>query len=176
MNQYTVRVLLIWNPSAFTRAIRVEKPPELVFQASQAMRLIFGPELMRPMTIASGPARPHLDFAVEQSDSEFKRALFALKVGDTLELLGPRGAFFLERDRPAVMIASGMGITPFRSMLEALADEAATLAGVLVHATRGNIDVPFRAEIDALAERAGLRLVRRWVPSGPSCSPRSRRT
>ena len=51
------------------------------------------------MTIASGPERPHLDFAVQRSDSEFKRLFFALGAGDTLRVGPPRGAFILERGR-----------------------------------------------------------------------------
>jgi ferredoxin-NADP reductase len=49
-------------------------------------------------------------------------------------------------------------------MLEALADEHATLAGALVHATHGPLDVPFRDEIDALARHAGLHLSRKIGP------------
>jgi ferredoxin-NADP reductase len=142
-----------------TRAIRIEKPPEFTFLASQATRLILGDDLARPMTIASGPARPYLDFAVQRTDSEFKHAFFALMPGNTVRVTAPRGHFLLERARPAVMIAAGIGVTPFRSMLEALADERATLAGALVHATHGPLDVPFRDEIESLACRAGLRLV-----------------
>jgi ferredoxin-NADP reductase len=110
------------------------------------------------MTIASGPSRPHLDFAVQRTDSEFKRAFFALTRGTTVRVTDPRGHFLLERARPAVMIAAGIGVTPFRSMLEALADEHVTLAGALVHATVGPLDVPFHDEINPLARRAGLRL------------------
>ncbi len=80
------------------------------------------------MTIASDPTRPHLDFAVQRTESEFKCAFFALTRGATVRVTAPRGHFLLERARPAVMIAAGIGITPFRSMLEALADQHATLA------------------------------------------------
>jgi ferredoxin-NADP reductase len=161
---YTARVLNAWAPSLTTWAIRVEKPPEISFVASQATRVILGDDLARPMTIASGPARPHLDFAVQRTDSEFKRAFFALTRGTTVRVTAPRGHFLLDRARPAVMIAAGIGITPCRSMLEALADEHATLAGALVHATVGPLDVPFRDEIEPLARRAGLRLSHK---SGP---------
>jgi hypothetical protein len=73
MSIYTARVLNAWAPSLTTRAIRVEKPPEVSFVASQATRLILGDDLARPMTIASGPTRPYLDFAVQRTESEFKR-------------------------------------------------------------------------------------------------------
>jgi ferredoxin-NADP reductase len=158
MSIFTARVLNAWAPSFTTRAIRVEKPPEISFAASQATRLILGVDLARPMTIASGPARPHLDFAVQHTDSKFKRAFFALTCGTTVQVTAPRGHFLLERARPAVMIAADIGVTPFRSMLGALADEHATLAGALVHATGSPRDVPFHDEIETLARRAGLRL------------------
>src|SRR6266545_777556 len=68
---YPAHVLETWNPSASTRAIRVEKA-----------------ELLRPMTIASGPARPHLDFAAQRSASEFKRA-FGRETADIAPLRLP---------------------------------------------------------------------------------------
>ncbi len=84
-----------------TRAIRIERPPEITFVASQATRLILGGDLARPMTIASGPARPYLDFAVQRTDSEFKRAFFALAPGDSVRITAPRGHFLLDRERRA---------------------------------------------------------------------------
>jgi len=164
MNNQSVRVLDVWTPSITTRAIRVEKPADMSFVTSQATRLILGDDLARPMSIASGPERPHLDFAVQRSDSEFKRAFLTLTPGATVQVTAPRGNFLLDRARPAVMVAAGIGITPFRSMLEALADENATLAGVIVHATVGPHDVPFRDEIEALARRADLRLSHKIGP------------
>ena len=83
MSIYTARVLNAWAPGLTTRAIRVEKPPEVSFVASQATRLILGDDLARPMTIASDPTRPHLDFAVQRTESEFKCAFFALTRGAT---------------------------------------------------------------------------------------------
>jgi ferredoxin-NADP reductase len=88
------------------------------------------------MTIASGPARPYLEFAVQRTANEFKRACFGLAPGDTVQITAPRGHFLLDRQRPAAMIASGIGVTPFRSMLQALADENATLSGAIAKSSR----------------------------------------
>lgn len=48
----------------------------------------------------------------------------ALRVGDVVELRAPSGNFVLPRrsHRPLVLIAGGIGITPFISLLESLAD------------------------------------------------------
>jgi ferredoxin-NADP reductase len=95
------------------RAIRIERPPEITVVASQATRLILGGDLARPMTIASGPARPYLDFAVQRTASDFERAFFGIAPGDTVQITAARGHFLLDRERPAEMIASGIGATAF---------------------------------------------------------------
>ncbi len=153
---FSARVLAAWSPSPGTRAVRVERPPNLEFLASQAVRLALGEDQFRPMSIASGPARPYLDFAVEHSASAFKHAFYTLAPGDSVRVSSPRGPLLLDRRRPGIMVASGIGITPFRSMLHALADAPDTLRGALVHATRTSADVPFHEEMDTLAEIARL--------------------
>jgi ferredoxin-NADP reductase len=45
--------------------------------------------------------------------NRFTRAFFALTRGTTVQVTAPRGHFHLERARPAVMIAAGIGVTPF---------------------------------------------------------------
>jgi ferredoxin-NADP reductase len=162
---HEVRVLETWAPTPSTRAIRVEKPAGFVATVSQATRLVLREDLFHAMSMASGPDKPYLDFAVEMTASEFKRVFAALSPGDVVTVKSPPGGrFFLDRDKPAVMIAHGIGITPIRALLEALSDEQRTLTGVVVHTTRSADDVPFRADVDAHAARAGLRLER---PIGP---------
>ena len=36
---------------------------------------------------------------------------------------GPVGAFYLKEDRPTLLIAGGIGVTPFRAMLKELENE-----------------------------------------------------
>ncbi|GAB3685505.1 molybdopterin-dependent oxidoreductase [Salinisphaera aquimarina] len=80
----------------------------------------------------------------------------ALKVGDHVWARMPAGRFTLPRchSAPIVLIAGGIGITPFLSLLESLAyDGAATMPDIwLVYANRNSQQHPFRARIDALAE------------------------
>src|SRR5437763_835279 len=149
--EHTTEVLETWSPTPATRAIRLRRPPGFAFETSQAVRLIL-PRGMRPLSIASGPTRPHLDLAVRRSESEFKQDFFALKPGDPVRLVGPRGSFLLDRARPAVMIAGGIGITPFRSMLQTVVDERIATPIRLLWSNREA--APFRDEIDALAAAA----------------------
>jgi len=145
-----VEVRAALDPIPNVHAIRVDRPPGFEFRASQAVRLVLGNEA-RPFSIASGPERPYLDFATRRSDSEFKRAFFALAPGDSVRIVGPRGRFLLEEDRPAVLVAGGIGITPLRSMLQHAADARLGTPLTLVYANREPSEIAFRAEVEAWA-------------------------
>ena len=49
----------------------------------------------------------------------------ALRPGDTLDVELPHGAFFLRKEdyRPLLMVATGTGLAPIKSMLESLMDD-----------------------------------------------------
>src|SRR5947209_11551649 len=74
----------------------------------------------RAFTIASSPSEPlvRITTRVSSQSSSFKSALMGLAPGALIEAHGPYGTFLLHDDpRPAVFIAGGIGITPFRSIL-----------------------------------------------------------
>ena len=52
-------------------------------------------------------------------DTVFKRALSALPIGAAVRMTGPMGSFTLHNNsaRPAVLLAGGIGIAPFLSIL-----------------------------------------------------------
>jgi len=58
--------------------------------------------------------------------SPFKQALLDMKEGEIVKLRGP-GGWFVVRDAtsPIIMLATGIGVTPMRSMLYALKDDTA---------------------------------------------------
>ncbi|WP_051471160.1 FAD-dependent oxidoreductase [Patulibacter minatonensis] len=84
----------------------------------------------RVFTIASAPAdRETVAFGVRESPegSSYKRALAALTPGTTLTAATVAGDFLLPRDRsrPVLLVAGGIGVTPFVSQLR---DETAAAA------------------------------------------------
>lgn len=118
--------------------------------------------ITRYFTIASAPAEPFVAVTTRLSEptSSFKRALVTLPLGSAVEASGPGGRFIYPDDGPpAVFIAGGIGITPFRSILVDLAQRSAAADVVLLYANRGP-DLPFGEELDELAcLRPDLRLV-----------------
>ncbi|MBB6306709.1 molybdopterin-dependent oxidoreductase [Xanthobacter tagetidis] len=80
-----------------------------------------------------------------------------LAAGDTLLLEPPSGVFTLPLDgaRPLLLIANGIGITPFVSLLEAFAEAPVGRAGdvLLLHGCRRRAEHPLADRLDALAAR-----------------------
>src|SRR2546422_7078800 len=98
-----------------TRAIEVEKPKAFTFRPTQFTFLQLKTEEgmdARPMSLATSPTRPHLEYAVRISDSPYKRAFAALRPGDEVAVFGPIGDFVLHETRPAVLLAGGGPGTP----------------------------------------------------------------
>jgi len=83
-------------------------------------------------------------------------------VGDDVMVLGPRGAFALypADDGPVVLAATGVGITPILTMLEAIACENRTRPVRLLYGTRSEAETAFRAEIAQIGkELADFQLI-----------------
>lgn len=138
-----------------TRAIEVEKPNAFVFRPTQFTFLQLKTEEgmdARPMSLATSPTRPHLEYAVRISDSAYKRAFAALKPGDEVRVFGPIGDFVLHEARPAVLLAGGVGITPLKGMAEYAADKALPIPIRLAYSNRSEDEIVYRHELDALGE------------------------
>lgn len=80
----------------------------------------------RAFSLASPPSENTMVIATRTgaTASAFKQALMEMKEGETIKLRGPFGWFVVQDDTsPIVMLATGVGITPMRSLLYALKDE-----------------------------------------------------
>lgn len=154
METVATEVLSVREETPTVRSVRLRRPPDFGFQASQAARLILQRgALAHPFSIASGPERPYLEFAARRSASDFKRAFFALQPGDEVEILCPKGRFFLEEGAPAVLVAGGIGITPMKSMLEHAGDAGLSTPITLLYGSHAPGEIAFREAIEELAHR-----------------------
>lgn len=149
------------TPTAHT--IEVEKPTSFTFLPTQFTFLQLmteaGPDV-RPMSLATSPTRPYLEYAVRLSDSAYKRAFAALRPGDEVAVFGPLGDFVLLESRPAVLVAGGIGITPLKGMAEYATDKALPIQIRLVYSSRSEDEIAYREELAALAgQNAGFRVL-----------------
>jgi glycine betaine catabolism B len=139
-----------------THGIMVKKPAGFSFRPTQFTFLSLKTDVgwdVRPMSIATSTTRPSLEYAVRVSDSPFKRAFASLRQGDPVAIQGPFGHFLLDEDRPAVLIAGGIGITPLKGMAEYAADNALPIQVRLVYSNRAEEEIAYRAELEELERR-----------------------
>jgi len=143
-----------------TVAFRFSRPSDFSFAAGQAIDLALTDAgdsepytLKHTFSLAGGPSEPDLMIATRMRDSPFKRALDTLAVGASAKLDGPFGSFRLHKDtnRPAVFIAGGIGITPFRSMLRERESKSEGPEIVLFYSNPRPEDAAFLPELQRLA-------------------------
>ena len=136
-----------------------EKPPGMTFKAGQFLdlTLIDPPETdaegnTRGFSINSAPDDPWLTFATRLRDTAFKRVLATMPLGTEVKAEGPFGNLTLHNDssRPAVLLAGGIGVTPFRSIVRRAAHEALPHRILLFYSNRRPEDAPFLDEFRAL--------------------------
>lgn len=104
----------------------------------------------RFFTIASAPSEGEIHISTRVTDSKFKQALNSLQPGDTIETRDLEGDFTWEDDEPVVLVAGGIGVTPYRSMLLERHATGKPLNGTLVHFNREEA-IPFKDEFEKLA-------------------------
>lgn len=143
-----------------TLEFRFQKPPEMTFKAGQFMdlTLVDPPEVdaegnTRGFSINSAPDDPELIFTTRLRDTAFKRALCTLPLGMAVKVEGPFGNLTLHNDhrRPAMLLAGGIGVTPFRSIVRQAAHERLPQRILLFYANRRPEDAPFLDEFRGLA-------------------------
>lgn len=139
-----------------------------VFEAPQLERLDFIPGQFVPLTdsvnsraitraysIASPPGTgTRFELCLNRvDDGAFSPHLFELSAGDTLEMKPPLGTFTLREPlRDSVLVATGTGIAPFRSMLKAVL-EPDSPAFTLLFGVRHESHLLYRQEFEEMARR-----------------------
>jgi ferredoxin-NADP reductase len=136
-----------------THGIEVQKPEGFTFEPTQFTFLqLDTPDGVdvRPMSLATSPTRPNLEYGVRVSGSAYKRAFAALQAGDTIVVQGPLGHYLLDATRPAVLVAGGIGITPLKGMAEYAADRQLSIPVRLIYSNRTVDEIAYRDELAAL--------------------------
>ena len=162
MSTYETRIEGREEVAEGTMAFRVAKPPGFSFKPGQAIDVVLvappggdAQSARHAFSIVSAPFEAHLTFATRMRDSAFKRALKLLANGSPIQLDGPFGSLTLHnnRARPAVLIAGGIGITPFMSILRQAAQDQLPQRIVLLYSNRRPEDTAFLAELQALEQQ-----------------------
>lgn len=126
------------------------------YQSNQAIRLSLrvddarGPH--RLFSLSSSPTETDwIAVTCKITTSAYKSALRALRPGDDVEVVGPLGDLIYDPSRPTIMVAGGIGVTPFRGMIRYAVDTRRETPIRLLYSARVPEELAFRAELDAMA-------------------------
>jgi ferredoxin-NADP reductase len=113
------------------------------------------PSPVRCFSIASSPGeRGELQFGLRVY-GDFTRALANLEPGDETFVHGPFGNFVIDEqiDKNVILMAGGIGITPFMSMIRSAAANRSSLPITLLYSCHSQADIPFYQELLDLQSR-----------------------
>lgn len=130
---------------------------DLAFLPGQHINILLEDGSTRSFSLASRPASDGtIDLHIRQiPGGRFTQGhLSALKIGDPLDVELPLGSFFLRDDfRPLILVATGTGLAPIKSIVESLMDDAGAPPVALYWGMRAEADLYLHREIGAWAER-----------------------
>jgi ferredoxin-NADP reductase len=132
-----------WQPGQYLR-YRIEKPDH----DERGENRFF--------SIASAPFENRIQLTTRftsEKGSSLKQILQGFQIGDEVEAFGPMGHFTAEEaEQELVLIAGGIGITPFRSILLDLDHQGKDIKATLLYASRTG-EVVFKKELEELAKK-----------------------
>lgn len=156
-----LRVVEVLRPTPGTAEVVLAPRRPVPFLAGQYVELTVPTALdvrgnRRVFSLAGNPAqargaepRLRVAFRVPERPSAFKAALVAMPEGAVLRSEGIRGEFLLPGDPqvPLLLVAGGIGVTPFLAQLGDLRERGEERDVVLVHVVRGAADAACSREL-----------------------------
>ncbi|MEX1027625.1 MAG: FAD-dependent oxidoreductase [Candidatus Paceibacterota bacterium] len=162
-----------------TLELRLQRPAEFSYKSGQHIDL--GIEQMsesddlgsvRTFSLVSAPHEDELVVATRLRDTAFKRELKKREVGaDNLSIDGPFGNMTLHSrsERPAVMLAGGIGITPFVSLVRHMVHDDLPHRSTVLYSNHTAADAAYLEELTQIAaENERIDLVPTFTREGGS--------
>jgi ferredoxin-NADP reductase len=119
-----------------------EKPNSLTFASGNYAHVLIptvqAPDRsVREISFASAPQDSDITFSITtESKSPWQIKLLELQPGDTIELFKIKGHLMTPSSGTLVMIAQGIGITPFRSIIREHVELGTAISPILIHVGR----------------------------------------
>jgi ferredoxin-NADP reductase len=112
-----------------------------------------GRKVTRAYSIASSPHGALFELCLNRvKEGKLSPRLFELQAGDSMEMQGPLGYFVLRQPAgDTVLIATGTGIAPFRSILKAHLPQHPDRQFTLIFGVRYERNIMYREEFEILA-------------------------
>lgn len=129
----------------------------------------------RYFTIASSPTEEEIKLGVriqEKGSSSFKRALLEMKTGDMMAASQLAGDFVLngESTKKLVFIAGGIGVTPFRSMIQHMLDKKEKRDIIFLYTVTHPNELAYRDVFEKAGRDLGIKYY--YVVTKPENAPK----
>ena len=154
-----VPVLAAFDETSDIKTIRLARPEEFGFDAGQFVTLrihIDGKEYARCYSISSSPEMSgYLEISIKRQGVVSNALHATARPGALVSIKSPNGRFRYPSsdDRPIVLVAAGVGITPLMSMLRHAISVEPMRPVTLLYGSRSNRDFAFRDELVNISKR-----------------------
>lgn len=168
--EFEIKLLDKKEEAADTKTFFFTRPKGFSYIAGQYVYLTL-PDLLRPdergdtrhFTLSSSPTETDLAITVRmRAESGYKDTLDGYPVGTAISMCGPNGFFTLDPSAssgqaatPQVMIAGGIGITPYRSIIRYVADKNLSVPIHLIYSNSIPEKIIFKNELDKITKEHG---------------------
>ena len=159
MQKYEVESIQNLSPSTILLTIRRKQRGSLAFVPGQYAAISFQkngrPTPVRFFSIVNSPSSGEaLQFAMRVKGN-YTRTVSELNKGDKVYIGGPYGEFIIdpEFDKRIIMMAGGIGVTPFVSMIRHATETQSQIPMTLLYSCKTEDDIPFINELRLLEQR-----------------------
>ena len=155
----TVPVLAVFDETADIKTFRIQRPEGFDFVAGQFLTVrvqVEGNAVQRAYSISSAPlAHGYMEFSVKRIGLVSSLLHANLRPGASVTVRPPSGGFTYPAgdDRPLLLLAGGIGITPLISMLRHGIAAEPSRAITLLYSIRTPDDLAFRDELAVISRR-----------------------
>ncbi len=156
--KFETKIKEIIPRTADVTSYRFPRPPELTYKPGQYFFITIKQgdrELTKHFSFSSSPTeKDHFEFTKKFTDHEYSMALKAAKVGDWARIDASYGQFTFEGEYPKiVLLAGGIGITPFVSICKYATDKRLDSKITLFYGCRTENDIAFKQELEKMQEQ-----------------------
>ena len=162
MGKYDSKLLGSEEIARATFAFHFEKSDGFKFTPGKSINLFLPEDFpgvsddrQRAFSLVNAPHEDRLTIATRMRKSAYKQPLKEAEPGAAVRIVGPTGSMSLhdEPDRAIVMIAGGIGITPFMSMLRSEAQADRPRPMVLLYSNSRPENAAYLDELRELEQR-----------------------
>ncbi len=163
--KFETKISEILPRTADVTSFRFPRPTELTYKPGQYFMINIKQadrELAHHFSFSSSPTeQKHFEFTKKFTDHEYSVALRSAKVGDWARIDAPYGQFTFEGEHPKIaLVAGGIGITPFISIIKNATDKRLNSRITLFYGCRTEADIAFKDELENMQkENENLKIV-----------------